>query len=202
MNLGFENLKDILDVLLVPVSVGLLALLWPALAARKRRKNFEYLIRRELEEADPKTEDLPNGLRWHRYLTRRFLHEEIISHPVDNSEFVLSLNPRLAYSLSQMWIAFNKGYKKNDEPSKDDAEQWCWHLRSTCEFLDSQESRWTLRQQLRRRWHALKGRPDKDSSLIKLVWEPWRVLVKKEYPDARVDDISIVRNPQRGPNDP
>jgi len=184
MQLGFDNLKDLLDVLLVPVSVGLLALLWPALAARKRRKNFEYLIRRELEEAEPETEHLPKGLRWHKYLTRRFLHEEIISHPVDNSEFVLSLNPKLAYSLSQMWIAFDKGSKKGDKPSKDDAEQWCWHLRGTCQFLDSQESRSRLTQQIRRRWHTLRGHPDDDSSLIRMVWRPWRDLVREEYPEA------------------
>jgi hypothetical protein len=188
MQVGFENLKDILDVLLVPVSVGLLALLWPALAARKRRKNFEYLIRRELEEATPQSEDLPEGLRWHRYLTKRFLHEEIISHPVDNSEFVLSLNPTLAYSLSQMWIAFDKGSKKGDEPSKDDAQQWCWQLRKTCEFLDGQQSRPNFRQRLHRRWHVPRGPVDDDSSLIQKVWRPWVDLVKREYPDARVDD--------------
>src|SRR5215212_9653974 len=51
MKFGFENIKDALDVLIVPISVGLLALIWPSLAARKRRKNFVYLIAQELEEA-------------------------------------------------------------------------------------------------------------------------------------------------------
>jgi hypothetical protein len=187
MELGFENLRDILDVLLVPVAVGLLALLWPAFAARKRRLNFEYLIRRELEEAAPETEDLPRDVRWHKHLAKHFLHEEIISHPVDNSEFVLSLNPRLAYSLSQMWIAFKEGSKKGNDPSRHEAEQWCWYLRETCEFLD-RRSRWSLRQQLRRRWNALWGHPDKDPFLIERVWKPWRDLVKIEYADGKVDD--------------
>src|SRR5690348_8029383 len=86
MSLGFANIKDILDVLLVPLSVGLLAVLWPTLAARKRRTNFEVLIRRELEEAapyipdlkvadirrtlpDPSNPNLDEGTPWHKYLT-------------------------------------------------------------------------------------------------------------------------------------
>ena len=174
VNLGFENIKDVLDVLLVPVSVGLLALLWPALTARKRRKNFEYLIRRELEEADPETENLPSATRWHGHLTRRFLHEEIISHPVENSDFVLSLDPRLAYSLSQMWIAFDKGRGKGVGPSKNDAEQWCWHLKGACQFLDSQGPRTNLIKEFGRRWRTLRGHTVERPSLMKQVWEPWR----------------------------
>jgi hypothetical protein len=81
MDLGFGSLKDVLEVLLVPVSLGLLAVGWPAMSERRRRLNFESLIRRELEEAaprDPRSTDSP----WHAHLTRRFLHEEIIRSAV------------------------------------------------------------------------------------------------------------------------
>jgi hypothetical protein len=167
MKFGFENIKDALDVLIVPISVGLLALIWPSLAARKRRKNFVYLIAQELEEATPETKNLPPDTPWHGHLTRRFLHEEIICHPVENTEFVLSLDPSFAYCVSQMWIAFNKGLKKGREPSQDEAQQWCWYLKETCNFLDKQRF--------------------SSHHLTKKVYEPWRKIVKEKYSNAEVE---------------
>ena len=75
MELGFANWKDIIEVLLVPVSISFLALLWPSMAARRRRKNFEYLIRKELKEARPEPEVTGPRNSWHRHLGKRFLHE-------------------------------------------------------------------------------------------------------------------------------
>ena len=89
--------------------------------------------------------------------------KQIITQPVENTEFVLSLNPGLAYSLSQMWIAFDKGTKTDDEASKYHAEQWCWYLEATCRFLDRRNPR---------------------SHLLHEVWKS--ELVKRRYPDARV----------------
>jgi hypothetical protein len=187
MSLGFANLKDILDVLLVPLSVGLLAVLWPTLAARKRRANFEVLIRRELEEAapyipnlkvadirrmlpDPSSPYLDEGTPWPKYLTRRFLHEEIISKPVDNTDFVLSLKPELSYNLSQMWTMFYKAdaeTRTNKKPSKEYAEQFCWYLGKTCRFLDCRHG----------------------SDLSTQVCDPWARVVKSKYPKANVGHL-------------
>jgi hypothetical protein len=188
MELGLDTVKDLLDVLgvlLVPVAVGVFAALWPTLAARQRRTNFEALIRRELEEAAPHVPGVnapqicaalsaPNSGHvdsdkpWHAHLTRRLLHEEVIAHPVDNTEFVLSLRPELSYHLSQMWIEFGKARKESEDggtPSQEHAEQFCWHLEQTCRFLDKRHG----------------------SDLRAQVWDPWACVVKSKYPDAKVE---------------
>jgi hypothetical protein len=177
MEFGFASWKDVVEVLLVPVSISFLALLWPTITAWRRRKNFEYLIRKELKEAKPEPEIPGLGAPWHRHLGKHFIHQQIINRPVENTEFVLSLNPKLAYSLSQMWIAFGEGTKLDDmgenaeKPKADDkasmhhAEQWCWYLEATCRFLD---------------------RRNPKSHLLREVWMPWSELVKRRYPNARV----------------
>jgi hypothetical protein len=53
MNLGFESVRDVLEALLVPIALALLAVGWPAIAERRKRMNFENLTRRELMEAKP-----------------------------------------------------------------------------------------------------------------------------------------------------
>jgi hypothetical protein len=160
---GFDSMKDVLEVILVPLLGALLIAYWPELAARRRRRHFEKLIGRELAEAAPNGGAI--GAPWHQHLTRRFLHEEIIGHPVENADFVLSLSPDLSYNLSQMWIEFAKARRGEEEgaPSQQNAEQFCWYLLQTAKYLDG------------------RGR----SLLVERVWEPWKKLVKLEYPDAR-----------------
>jgi hypothetical protein len=139
MEFGINSLKDALEVLFVPLSVALIAVLWPAAAARKRRANFERLIRRELEEAAPYPSTPDMNKLWHQHLTRRFLHEEIIRHPSDNVDFVLSLRPDLSYNLSQMWIAYDKATRDAQTvqaPSPQHAKQFCWYLEQTIKSLD------------------------------------------------------------------
>jgi len=162
MDLGFGSLKDVLEVLLVPVSLGLLAVGWPAMSERRRRLNFESLIRRELEEAaprDPRSTDSP----WHAHLTRRFLHEEIIRSAVDNADFVLSLAPELSYHVSQMWIEYSKAQEESrsgQEPTREHATQFSWHLEATSKYLD---------------------RGGK-STLCQQVWKPWDAIIKARFP--------------------
>jgi hypothetical protein len=50
---GFGSPKDWFDVLLVPAVGGAIALFWPKLQKRDKRKRFETLIARELEEIAP-----------------------------------------------------------------------------------------------------------------------------------------------------
>jgi hypothetical protein len=164
MELGFTNAKDIIEVLFVPLSAALLAILWPGIAARRRRIHFEDLIGRELAEAAPDVSaaDAP----WHGHLAHRFLHEKILRHPVDNTDFVLSLEPELSYNLSQMWIAYAKAQRATDanQPSLPQAEQFCRHLKRTANYLDQKHK----------------------YNLVKTVAEPWAALVKREYPSAKV----------------
>ena len=46
MELGFANWKDIIEVLLVPVSISFLALLWPSMAARRSARISNILSAR------------------------------------------------------------------------------------------------------------------------------------------------------------
>jgi hypothetical protein len=148
-----------------------------------------YLIRKELEEATPEEEEenLPPDPPWHSYLTRRFLHEQIICNPVENTEFVLSLDPELSYSLSQMWIAYDKGFKRGRSATKNEAEQWCWYLESTCSFLDRRRF---SSHRLTKRVYGLWRRTfrDKNPNLKKKVYERWRKIVKDKYQDANIPD--------------
>jgi hypothetical protein len=165
MAIGFESVKDVLDVLLVPFSVALIAVLWPSLGARRRRVNFVRLIRRELEEAAPYPKEPDVNKAWHEHLTRRFLHEEIIGHPSDNVDFVLSLKPGLSYNLSQMWIAYDKAAQEAQAgkgPSRQHATQFCWYLKQTISLLG---------------WRH-------KSTLITKVQEPWVRVIEAKYPGS------------------
>jgi hypothetical protein len=166
MTMGFANLRDLIDVLLVPLSAALLAVLWPFFSARRRRKNFEYLIRRELREAAP---DSPSPDRlWHEHLPRRFLHQDIIADPVSNTEFLLSLHPDLTYNLSQMWDAFAEAVddQKRRAPLDDVAREFCGYLGEVADYLDR------VRPRSERQTPGLKA----------TVWQPWHDLITTLYP--------------------
>ena len=161
MDIGISSLKDALEVVLIPFSVALLALIWPTMAAWRRRRNFENLVRRELAEATP--HHLHGATLWHRHLTRRFLHERIIQDPASDTDFVLSLNPELSYHLSQMWIEYAKGQEAAEDRlrSSTHAGEFCWHLKKTVDYL---------------------GFGHGPESLGK-VWENWATLVRAQFPD-------------------
>jgi len=166
VKLGFESVQDIVGVLLVPISAALLAAFWPSLSARRRRINFEDLIMRELEEAAPHKNSMGGTAPWHEYLTKRFLHEQIIEHPVENADFVLSLKPELSYNLSQMWIEFNKAKAESEDNRsslRDHAAQFLWYLHGTVTFLDDRHG----------------------TSLAEKVWTPWKELIEAEYPEVQ-----------------
>jgi hypothetical protein len=98
---------------IVPLIIAILgasvAVLWPWLQARQRAGRFQRIIARELEELGPNT-SLPAGLPWWRYLTKRFVHEEVFAQPniSTNREFLLTLDPDVLYGVSQLWMAYNK----------------------------------------------------------------------------------------------
>lgn len=166
MDLGFSNIRDLVDVLLVPLSAALLAVLWPFFSARRRRRNFEDLIRRELREAAPQS---PNpDLLWHEHLPRRFLHQDILADPVANTEFLLSLRPDLTYNRSQMWKAFAEAAddQKHKVPLAVVAHQCCGYLREVADFLDEGRSRPQRRT----------------PGLRETVWQPWHDLILDRYP--------------------
>ena len=121
---GFESLKDLFDVLLVPLAGGAIALMWPEYQARDRRKRFEALIVRELEEAGPypKERNSKHSV-WVDHQKKDFIHKRIIESPSENPEFILSLDPTLVYQISQLW----------DARRTSDGKQWLWYLQGLAE---------------------------------------------------------------------
>ena len=53
MEWGFISLESILNVLIIPFVLAILALVWPSIQSRHRRLTFEKLILRELIEMTP-----------------------------------------------------------------------------------------------------------------------------------------------------
>jgi hypothetical protein len=165
---------DVIQVL-VPLLAALLALAWPVWQQVQRRWTFNRLVRAELLEAAPRPRVRGDRSHWTTHLTRRFMHEQLIGNPTGNTEFVLSLNPDLAYSLSQLWINFGKAQEHLDDDGgpPDEAtnaylaDQWCWYLASTCRHLDG-------------RWRS--------SRLAAKVWQPWHDLLNGYYPQAPESD--------------
>jgi hypothetical protein len=118
---GFESLKDLFDVLLVPAVGGAVALFWPELQARHKRNRFENLIARELEELAPfpKQRDWTCS-SWTDHLKKDFIHKRILEDPSQNRDFILSLDASLVYHLSQLWDARKTG----------DNSQWLFYLKN------------------------------------------------------------------------
>ena len=117
MDHGFSSVKDVLDVVVVPLVIFLLGVFWPLIQAQYRCIRFRLLARRELEEIEPYL-DHPNPQDWASYLTKEFVHQKIISKASENRDFILGLDPEFVYWLSQLWSAY----------SKKDAEQWLYYL--------------------------------------------------------------------------
>jgi hypothetical protein len=180
MESGFSTWKDVFQVLVVPLSAALIAVLWQALAARRRRRNFEELIRQEIAEAAPNRKSKEGVLAssrkwlkadtpvpWHANLKRRFLHEDLIGNPVANAEFIMSLDPALSYSLSQMWISFSKGQETaaGQPEARTNAVQFCWYLGRTAAYLDRKDQ----------------------GNLLGTVWVPWVETIEAQYPHTKLD---------------
>ena len=90
---GFETLKDVLQVVIIPILIFGLATLIPRQFELKKRKSFLSPIQRELEEMEPRPKtQIPNG-RWCQHLKKRFIHKEIFKNPSANRDFILTLPP-------------------------------------------------------------------------------------------------------------
>jgi hypothetical protein len=117
MQHGFVSIKDILDVVVVPLVIFLLGVFWLLIQARYRCGRFKLLAHRELEEIGPHP-DTPVHGSWKKHLAREFVHKQIIESPSDNRDFILGLKPEFVYWLSQLWSAY-----KYDDP-----DQWVYYL--------------------------------------------------------------------------
>jgi hypothetical protein len=109
--------KDVLDIVVIPVVLAILALAWPAIQSSNRRRAFRSLILRELEEIAPYSEDAQD-VGWWEHQRKDFVHQEIFQEVSKNRDFILSLEPDLVYLVSQLW----------DAKAKKDEGQWLHYL--------------------------------------------------------------------------
>jgi hypothetical protein len=110
-------LKDWLEVIIIPVSLAMVALIWPLIQDSNRRRAFMNLIRRELKEIGPYPEQ-PERNGWWEHMSKNFVHQRIVTDVSPNRDFLLSLDPDVAYKVSQLWNALG---------AKDD-KQWLFYL--------------------------------------------------------------------------
>jgi hypothetical protein len=120
MELGFNSLKDILDVVVIPLVLAILALAWPSIQSWYRGRAFKGLIFRELGELAPHDKIMKPGHYWWDHQNKTFIHQKIFQNPIENRDFILSLDPNLVYFVSQLWDE-----RERKEPN---GEQWLWLL--------------------------------------------------------------------------
>lgn len=93
--------------------------IWPSLQAFDKRRRFERLIARKLEERGPHPKERPPGeFTWTKHQTKTFFHQRILNDSSANRDFIPSLNPTLIYLITQLWEARRTG----------DSVQWLWYL--------------------------------------------------------------------------
>ncbi len=186
---GFNNLKDILDVIGIPFVIFVLGWRLAGRADRQRRKHFVNLIRRELGEAQPDPlspakPQLDEFKSWTDLLHKRFIHQDIFEHPSENRDFILSLDADLAYSLAQMWGVFADTKELgNDEQEtyKRRGIQWVTHLEIVCKHLDRTEGR-RYKQVFLRVWNRIIRRsPPPYGKLYQEVFAYWQGIIGRKY---------------------
>jgi Zn-dependent M16 (insulinase) family peptidase len=119
------ELKEILNIVVIPISLALLALIWPAMQSENRRCEFKALIFRELKELSPYPKNAQHQ-GWWEHQNKNFIHQKIFQNSSENLDFILSLNPELVYFVSQLWEA------KNDK----NATQWLNYLKELSEYKE------------------------------------------------------------------
>jgi len=128
LELGFNSLKDVLDIVIIPLVLTALALALPAIQAWYRQLAFRRLILRELEELKPYPACKQPGKNWWDHQKRTFIHQKIFQNPTENRDFILSLDPELVYFVTQLWDAL--------ERQESDGEQWLWYLENIRDKYD------------------------------------------------------------------
>lgn len=112
---------DWTSALLIPLALGVVGsgvgFVWPYIQTYHRRRKFQGLLIRELQEVAPfQGVTQPDG--WWDHERKRFLHREILAAPTENRDFILSLDAGIVYLVTQLWAA------REDH----NAEQWLYCL--------------------------------------------------------------------------
>lgn len=140
MESGFNNCKDIFEVIIIPVTLALIAVLFPAIKSWHIKRRLKKLILRELKEINPYPEAKVDGYTWDKHLMKRCIHQEIFKKSSENRDFILSLPPDLVYYLSNLW---DPNTQKDPE-----AKQWLYCLGQLNEYfnrkLDNVHENWNI----------------------------------------------------------
>jgi hypothetical protein len=64
--MGFDTLKEVLDVVVIPMVLGVIALLWPKIQSAHRRRAFRSPIMRELQELEQYPKAPREDMDWTR----------------------------------------------------------------------------------------------------------------------------------------
>jgi hypothetical protein len=129
------TLLDILDIVLIPIVVAVIALLWSNIQARYRRKAFQDLIFRELKELSPWPEHPAHDKKWYEHQTKEFVHQKILKKTTENRDFILSLDPTLVYIVTQLWNAIDPPLGKG----KPNPDQWLWYISEISNYAKSKK---------------------------------------------------------------
>jgi hypothetical protein len=115
---------------IVPVimaAIGTATYFWSRQQDWHRKRKFESLILRELEEVGP-----PPVKKWNKDMKLsegmkgEFVHQKIFEKHVENRDFILSLDPSLVYFVNQLWNTI----------ITDDRDQWLYYLKAISEYPD------------------------------------------------------------------
>jgi hypothetical protein len=161
---GFDTLKDVLDVVIVPIVIfGL-----PSIFEAGKRRRFLKLIRRELREMKPEPSEKVEKWEWPDHLNKRFIHAEIFTHTSENRDFILSLPKKLAYEEAQLW---SHAEKYGSQTLAEHGASWCDYLWNVCKYFDR-----------RNLWSLCKFVFRKPGTLHEKVYKPWETLILSYHP--------------------
>ena len=107
-----------MQIVVVPATGGLVTLLWPHVQASYKSRKFTQLIARELREVEPFPKGCVASSSWSAHAKKVYLHQKIFRDPSQNRDFLLTIDPDLAYNVSQLWESLANG----------DSIQWLHYL--------------------------------------------------------------------------
>ena len=135
-----NEIVDILDVVVIPIVVVVIALLWSDIQSWHRKRKFKNLICRELEELKPYPEKKNPEKNWNKHFSKKLIHREIFNNVAENRDFILSLNPDLIYFVSNLWNAYDNS----------DYEQFKYYLNKILSLYEVKNS-----ESIKEKWENL-----------------------------------------------
>jgi len=148
-----DDLALLMQFLQLVATLAIAVIGWklPELARRRRESRLLGILLQELCELKPPSTDRALARQpWYVQVESKaihFIHRDIFTKPSANAEFVLSLDPELAYNAAQMWTAHEMACRQKG-PNSDTAllARFAKYYQRTSEGL--------LRSRRARQWWA------------------------------------------------